>query len=150
VITVSDTRTAETDASGAMIHNLLQSNNHLVEGYFIVRDEPTEIEALLRRCLERADVDVILLNGGTGISSRDTTYEVVRALLEKTLDGFGELFRYLSFEEIGSAAIMSRAVAGVSRGKVVIALPGSENAVRLAMNRLILPELTHMVGMARN
>ncbi len=147
VITVSDTRTVDTDGSGSLIRNLLDSNGHSVIGYFIVRDEPEEISTLLDRSLQRSDVQVIILNGGTGISCRDSTYEVICRYLAKTIDGFGELFRYLSYQEIGAAAMMSRAVAGVADDKVIISLPGSENAVRLAMNRLVLPEITHMVAM---
>lgn len=147
VITISDTRTADTDGSGSLIRNLLDSNGHSVLGYFIVRDEPEEISTLLERSLQRSDVQVIILNGGTGISSRDTTFEVICRHLAKTIDGFGELFRYLSYQEIGAAAMLSRTVAGVAGNKVIISLPGSENAVRLAMNRLVLPEITHMVGM---
>ncbi|MBI3922833.1 MAG: molybdenum cofactor biosynthesis protein MoaB [Armatimonadetes bacterium] len=148
VITVSDTRTGDTDASGKLITNLLQSNGHNIVGYAIVKDEPADIDRLLRRVLANPEVETVILNGGTGITSRDSTYEVVSHCIDKRLDGFGELFRYLSYEEIGSAAIMSRAIAGVGDGKVLISLPGSENAVRLAMNRLVIPELTHMVGLA--
>lgn len=148
VITVSDTRTGDTDASGKLITNLLQSNGHNIVGYAIVKDEPADIDRLLRRVLADPEVETVILNGGTGITSRDSTYEVVSHCIDKRLDGFGELFRYLSYEEIGSAAIMSRAIAGVGGGKVLISLPGSENAVRLAMNRLVIPELTHMVGLA--
>ncbi|NCO33250.1 MAG: molybdenum cofactor biosynthesis protein [Armatimonadetes bacterium CG2_30_59_28] len=149
VITVSDTRSAETDTSGRFIRNLLENNGHKVASYYIVRDDPEQIAQLLGDLLGRADGDAVILNGGTGISRRDRTYEVVSQVLEKIIDGFGEIFRFLSFQEVGSAAIMSRAVAGVSRDKVVISVPGSENAVRLAMNRLIIPELTHMVGTIR-
>jgi len=149
VITVSDTRTEQEDQSGKLIRSLLEANEHAVAGHFIVRDEPEEIDRLLDDLLSRDEGDVIILNGGTGISRRDRTYEVVSRRLEKRLDGFGEIFRFLSFQEIGSAAIMSRAVAGVSGDKIIISIPGSEHAVRLAMNKLILPELTHLVGIAR-
>ena len=115
-------------------------------GYRIVKDEPAEIEALLREALANQQVEAVVVNGGTGISPRDGTYEVIVGLFDKRLDGFGEIFRYLSYQDIGSAAIMSRAVAGSAQGKVLISLPGSKGAVRLAMERLILPELRHMVS----
>jgi len=145
VLTVSDTRTAETDTSGRAIRELLEASGHRVSGHAIVRDEPSQVRAqVLAQCADAA-TQVIISTGGTGITSRDGTYEVVNELLEKRLDGFGELFRMLSYEEIGSAAMMSRATAGSTRGKVVFVLPGSENAVRLAMTRLIVPELAHVV-----
>jgi molybdopterin adenylyltransferase len=145
VLTVSDTRTAETDTSGRAIRELLEAGGHRVSGHAIVRDEPSQVrEQVLAQCANPA-TQVIISTGGTGITSRDGTYEVVDELLEKRLDGFGELFRMLSYEEIGSAAMMSRATAGSTRGKVVFVLPGSENAVRLAMTRLIVPELAHVV-----
>ena len=145
VLTVSDTRTAETDTSGRAIRELLEAGGHRVSGHAIVRDEPAQVRAqVLAQCGNGA-TQVIITTGGTGITSRDGTYEAVNGLLEKRLDGFGELFRMLSYEEIGSAAMMSRATAGSTRGKVVFVLPGSENAVRLAMTRLIIPELAHVV-----
>jgi len=150
VITVSDTRTEASDASGRLMRDLLEGHGHTVSRYRLVRDEPREITALLQAGGEDPQVDALLLNGGTGISRRDRTYEAVVALLEKRLDGFGELFRYLSYQEIGPAAILSRAVAGVYRGKVIVSLPGSEDAVRLGMEKLVLPELGHMVAMARS
>ncbi|HXG49838.1 MAG TPA: MogA/MoaB family molybdenum cofactor biosynthesis protein [candidate division Zixibacteria bacterium] len=150
VVTVSDTRNEATDLSGQLIRSGLQREGHELAGYRIVKDEPREIEALLRDVLARDDVDAVILNGGTGISPRDGTYEVVTGLLEKRLDGFGEIFRYLSYQEVGSAAIMSRAVAGAARGKVLISLPGSKGAVELAMQKLVLPELGHMVAQLRS
>jgi molybdopterin adenylyltransferase len=145
VLTVSDTRTAETDTSGRAIRELLEAAGHRLSGHAIVRDEPAQVrEQVIAHC-GNAATQVIITTGGTGITSRDGTYEAVNGLLEKRLDGFGELFRMLSFEEIGSAAMMSRATAGSTRGKVVFVLPGSENAVRLAMTRLIIPELAHVV-----
>jgi molybdenum cofactor biosynthesis protein B len=145
VLTVSDTRTADTDTSGRAIRELLEAAAHRVCGQAIVRDEPAEVrEQVLAQC-GNGSTQVIITTGGTGITSRDGTYEAVDGLLEKRLDGFGELFRMLSFDEIGSAAMMSRATAGTARGKVVFVLPGSENAVRLAMTRLIIPELAHVV-----
>ena len=146
VVTVSDSRDETTDQSGQLIKELLAEKGQLLAGYRIVKDEPVEIEALLQEALSKKDVDAVIVNGGTGISPRDGTYEVVSRLLEKRLDGFGEIFRLLSYQDIGSAAIMSRAVAGSAKGKVLISLPGSKGAVDLAMRRLVLPELGHMVS----
>ncbi len=146
VITISDTRDEGTDTSGQTIKKLLGDEGRETTGYRIVRDEPREIEALLNQALATAETDAVIVNGGTGISPRDGTYEVVSRFLEKKLDGFGELFRYLSYLDIGSAAMMSRAAAGTARGKVLISLPGSRGAVSLAMEKLILPELRHMVS----
>jgi len=146
VITVSDTRTEETDKSGQLMRELLASEGHPVVLYQIVKDEPAQITAAIQAGAAHPEVQVILLNGGTGISPRDTTYEAVEALLEKELPGFGEIFRMLSYtEDIGSAAILSRAIAGTYRGKAVFSTPGSTGAVRLAMTRLILPEMGHVV-----
>jgi molybdenum cofactor biosynthesis protein B len=149
VLTVSDTRTPDTDTSGRAIANLLSGSGHSVAGRAIAKDEPAEVRAIVERELASQDVDVIISTGGTGITSRDSTYEAIDGLLEKRLDGFGELFRMLSYEDIGSAAMMSRATAGLVRGRIVIALPGSEGAVRLAMEKLIIPELRHLVQQAR-
>ena len=146
VVTVSDTRDETTDTSGQLIKSLLNNENHQLAGYRIVKDEPDQIEALLRDTLRQDGVEAIIVNGGTGISPRDGTYEVIVRLLDKKLDGFGEIFRYLSYQDIGSAAVMSRAVAGSAQGKVLISLPGSKGAVGLAMEKLILPELRHMVS----
>jgi molybdenum cofactor biosynthesis protein B len=147
VLTVSDTRTVETDASGALIRELLEGAGHAVVDYRIVADDPGTIREVVGEWAERPamQVQAILSNGGTGIAGRDTTYDALAALLEKRLDGFGELFRMLSYEEIGAAAMLSRAVAGVYRGRLVVAMPGSRNAVRLAMTRLIVPELGHLI-----
>jgi molybdenum cofactor biosynthesis protein B len=145
VITVSDTRDEATDTSGQTIKQFLAGEGHQTTGYRIVKDEPVEIEGLLNEALG-GDADAVIVNGGTGISPRDGTFEVVNRFLEKKLDGFGELFRYLSYLDIGSAAIMSRAAAGTARGKVLISLPGSKGAVTLAMEKLILPEIRHMVS----
>ena len=145
VITVSDTRTEETDTGGRLLRTLLAEGGHQVLGHEIVPDEPAALRAAIERQLEADAPQAILTTGGTGISRRDGSYEVITGLLEKRLDGFGELFRALSFEEIGPAAMMSRAVAGAVRGKVVIALPGSWSAVQLGMTRLVLPELGHLV-----
>jgi molybdenum cofactor biosynthesis protein B len=146
VLTVSDTRDETTDTSGQFIKTLLADEHHELAGYRIVKDEPAEIESLLRHALADDQVEAIIVNGGTGISPRDGTYEVIVKLLDKRLDGFGEIFRYLSYQDIGSAAMMSRAVAGSAQGKVLISLPGSKGAVGLAMEKLILPELRHMVS----
>jgi molybdenum cofactor biosynthesis protein B len=148
VVTISDTRTLDTDASGRAIATLLEAAGHAVAGRTIVRDDPDAIRGVLERQLAAPDVQVIVATGGTGITSRDSTYEVVNALLQKRLDGFGELFRMLSYDQIGSAAIMSRACAGLAGGRIVVALPGSEAAVRLAMERLLIPELGHLVQQA--
>jgi molybdenum cofactor biosynthesis protein B len=145
VLTVSDTRTEETDTSGALIRRLLMEAGHEVADYCIVKDEPAAIRKRIDVWAAALGVDAILSNGGTGIANRDTTYDVIAGMLDKRLDGFGELFRMLSFAEIGAAAMLSRAVAGVYRRRVIVAMPGSTNAVRLAMERLIVPELGHMV-----
>ncbi len=149
VITVSDTRDETMDQSGRLIKEMLAEAGHRTVGYQIVKDEPNEIEDLLQQTLERKDLEVIILNGGTGIAPRDGTYEVVERLMQKRLDGFGEIFRYLSYQDIGSAAIMSRACAGIARDKVMISLPGSRGAVQLAMEQLILPEMGHIVSQLR-
>ena len=146
VVTVSDTRNETTDTSGQAIKKLLAVEGHEARGYRIVKDEPVEIEATLNEALGGADIDVVIVNGGTGIAPRDGTYEVVSRFLEKKLDGFGEIFRYLSYLDIGSAAVMSRAAAGTARGKILISVPGSSGAVTLAMEKLILPEIRHMVS----
>jgi molybdenum cofactor biosynthesis protein B len=145
VLTVSDTRTPDTDSSGRTIRDLLAAAGHDVTGHTIVRDEPAQVTALVRAQLADPQVQVIITTGGTGITSRDGTYEAVDSLIEKRLDGFGELFRMLSFHEIGPAAMMSRATAGTASRKAIFVLPGSENAVRLAMTRLIIPELGHVI-----
>ncbi len=145
VITVSDTRTLETDKSGQIIKQLLIEAGNKVIDYTIIKDEPEQIRAQMETWGKRADLDAVILNGGTGIAPRDTTYDAIASLLEKTLPGFGELFRYLSYQEIGSRAIASRAIAGIYQGKLVFSLPGSSNAVKLAISQLILPELVHLV-----
>jgi len=145
VVTVSDTRTEDTDTGGRAIADLLQAAGHIVAGRTIVRDDPDQIRNTIERLLATADVQVIVTTGGTGISSRDGTYEVVTAMLHKRLDGFGELFRMLSYQEIGAAAMLSRACAGLAAGRIVVSLPGSEAAVRLAMEKLLIPELGHLV-----
>ena len=145
VITVSDTRTAETDNSGRRIGDLLRAAQHQVVHYQVVRDEEAALGALLGELLARADVDAVITNGGTGVSRRDRTIDVVEGLLDQPLPGFGELFRTLSWNQIGSGAMLSRAVGGVAKGKAVFALPGSTGAVDLAMSKLILPEIRHLI-----
>ncbi|MFD2446333.1 molybdenum cofactor biosynthesis protein B [Bacillus sp. CGMCC 1.16607] len=146
IITVSDTRTKETDKSGMLMKEMLEKSGHIMIDYQIVKDEGEAIKtAVLNGCL-REEIDVVLTNGGTGIAKRDVTIETVRELFEKEISGFGELFRFLSYQEdIGSAAILSRAIAGVIHNTAVFSTPGSTGAVRLAMNKLILPELGHVV-----
>jgi len=142
VITASDTRTPETDESGKVIRTLLEEAGHLVAYYAVVPDDGEKISAALVTNLE--NLDAIIVNGGTGITVRDNTTEVVKSLLDKELEGFGELFRMLSFNEIGAAAMMSCAIAGVRHGKFVAALPGSPAACRLAMEKLLIPQLGHI------
>jgi molybdenum cofactor biosynthesis protein B len=145
VLTVSDTRTLDTDASGLSIEDMLTAAGHTVAARVVVPDEPAAVIAAIREQLDSGDVRAIITTGGTGISVRDTTFEAVTTLFEKRIDGFGELFRMLSFEEVGAAAMLSRACAGITRGRVIFVLPGSEAAVRLAMRRLILPEIGHVI-----
>jgi len=145
VITLSDTRTTDTDKSGKKLCELLSAGGHAVAFYRIIPDEPATLDALLEQLLERDDIDAIITNGGTGISRRDHTIEVIQKRLDQTLPGFGELFRMLSWEQIGSGAMLSRAVGGVAQGTLVFALPGSTAAVELGMTRLIVPELRHLV-----
>jgi len=144
VLTVSDTRTSDSDSSGRAIREFIERAGHLVTGFAIVRDEPSLVTASVTQWLTDADTRVIITTGGTGISARDGTFEAMDALFEKRLDGFGELFRMLSFDEVGAAAMMSRATAGTVGAKAIFVLPGSEHAVRLAMSRLIIPELGHV------
>ena len=149
IVTVSDTRTIETDTSGRAIADLLVAAGHQVAGRAIVKDDPDLVRGTIERQLVGAgDVQVIITTGGTGITSRDSTYEAVSALLQKRLDGFGELFRMLSYEQIGPAAMMSRACAGLVAGRIVVSLPGSDAAVRLALEKLLIPELGHLVEQA--
>jgi len=145
VITCSDTRTPETDTSGLLIQRLLKEKGHTIAAYHLVKDEPAQITGRIAEGIAHEAVQAIIINGGTGISRRDSTFEAVDAMLEKRLDGFGEVFRFLTYQEIGSPAIMSRATAGIVNGRILFSTPGSENAVRLAMEKLILPELGHLV-----
>jgi molybdenum cofactor biosynthesis protein B len=144
VITASDSRGEAEDASGRLLRESAAAAGHQVVGHRVVKDEPDQIRAALEEAV-RAGAQAVLVSGGTGISGRDRTYEAVAGILEKRLDGFGELFRMLSFGEIGSAAMMSRAVAGTWRGRIVFSMPGSTAAVRLAWEKLIAPELGHLV-----
>jgi molybdenum cofactor biosynthesis protein B len=145
ILTISDTRTRETDTGGDIAEELLRDAGQEIVARQIVRDEVTAIRNNLIDLLARSDVDAVITTGGTGISARDTTYEVVERMIEKQLDGFGEIFRTLSYEEIGAAAIMSRALAGSVGTKFIASLPGSRNAVRLAVGKLLVPELAHVV-----
>jgi molybdenum cofactor biosynthesis protein B len=146
IITLSDMRTESTDKSGAAIRSLLAGESHSIAHYQIVKDDPAEFEPLLQSLLARADIDVILTNGGTGVSRRDQTIAVVERAIDLPLPGFGELFRMLSWQQIGSGAMLSRASGGVARGKPIFAMPGSTAAVELAMTKLILPELKHLLS----
>ncbi|HEV3476969.1 MAG TPA: MogA/MoaB family molybdenum cofactor biosynthesis protein [Rubrobacteraceae bacterium] len=145
ILTISDTRTPETDTGGDTVDELLRGAGHEIAQRDIVRDEAQSIRAKIVDLLARSDVDAVITTGGTGISARDTTYEVVDDMLEKRLDGFGEIFRMLSYEEIGAAAVLSRCVAGVVGTKFIASLPGSRNAVRLAAEKLLVPELAHVI-----
>jgi molybdenum cofactor biosynthesis protein B len=149
VVTISDTRTLETDSSGALIVELAEGAGHRIVDRTLVPDDPDLIRRLLLDYRDRPDLDAVLMTGGTGISSRDQTSETVSQLLTKVLPGYGELFRMLSYQEIGSAAMMSRTVGGLMQKLVILTMPGSRAAVELAMTRLILPELPHLVQQAR-
>ncbi len=146
IVTVSDTRSWESDRNGQIIQQLLLAAGHAINQYQIVKDEPAQIQTQLQILGQIPQVQAVIFNGGTGIAPRDTTYDALEQLLEKTLPGFGELFRWLSYQEIGSRAMASRAIAGVYQSKLVFSIPGSTNAVTLAMQSLILPELVHLVN----
>jgi molybdenum cofactor biosynthesis protein B len=145
VLTISDTKTPDTDTSGTVIRELLRAAGHRVIESAIVRDEPAEVARIVRQACARDDVGAVLMTGGTGITSRDSTYEAVEALLDKRLPGFGELFRMLSYQEIGAAAMLSRAQMGIHARRIVVSMPGSPNACRLAVEKLVIPELPHLV-----
>lgn len=145
VITCSDSRTPDTDTSGQLIANRLTEQGHRVLPRLLVRDDPSEITKGVASGTSDPHVQAIIINGGTGLSRRDSTFEAIDGLLEKRMDGFGELFRYLSYQEIGAPAMLSRATAGLVHGKILFSTPGSEAAVRLAMEHLILPELGHII-----
>lgn len=149
VLTISDTRTPETDAGGDLLAAKLVEAGHAVIARGIHKDEPAAVRAAVEATIASGTIDAVLTTGGTGLGPRDSTYEALESLLEKTLPGFGELFRSLSYAEVGAAAMLSRATAGVAKGCVIILLPGSPDAVRLAMDKLVVPELGHMVKVAR-
>jgi len=146
VVTCSDTRTPESDTSGKLICHLLKDHGHTIADFHLIKDEPVEITRLLKEAAQQPTIQVIIINGGTGISRRDSTFEAVDGFLQKRLDGFGELFRYLSYQDIGSAAMLSRATAGIYENLAIFSIPGSQGAVRLAMEKLILPEMGHIAG----
>ncbi|HEX8904606.1 MAG TPA: molybdenum cofactor biosynthesis protein B [Longimicrobiaceae bacterium] len=143
VVTVSDSRTEETDTNGRWLRDAIAAAGHVAAGYRVIRDEPGQVAAALEEMVG-GDARVVVFNGGTGIAPRDTTYDVLARMIEKPLPGFGELFRMLSWEQVGAAAMLSRATAGVYRGRVVFSLPGSPAAVKLAWEKLIAPELNHV------
>jgi len=145
VCTISDSKTPDTDTSGRLVQEALAAAGHAVVGYRLVRDEPSQVQAVIHAACGDPAVQAVIFTGGTGITSRDQTFEAVEGLLEKRLPGFGELFRMLSYQEIGPAAMLSRAQAGVRAGRLLFSLPGSPAACRLALERLILPELGHLV-----
>ena len=145
VLTISDTRREEDDESGKLILQSLQENNHQVISYCILKNEADSIRKKIDELLKEERLQVIITSGGTGVSRRDVTIEAICPILEKRLDGFGELFRSLTYREIGTSSIMSRAIAGVARGKVILCLPGSPEAANLAMEQIILPEIGHLV-----
>lgn len=149
IITLSDTRTESSDKSGQRIREMLLQEKHEIKQYHIIPDEPSRLKSLLTEQIGNSEIDAILTNGGTGISRRDQTANVVANLIEQPIPGFGELFRMLSWQEIGSASMLSRAVAGISSGKLIFAMPGSTKAVELAMTRLILPEIKHLISELR-
>jgi molybdenum cofactor biosynthesis protein B len=145
VLTISDTRTLDTDTGGATVASMLEAHGHQVVARGLVKDDPSAVQRWVQEQRARDEVQVIVTTGGTGIAPRDQTHEAIATMFDKQIPGFGELFRLLSYQEIGPAAMLSRACAGVSMCRIVIALPGSVNAVRLAMDKLVLPELGHMV-----
>jgi molybdopterin adenylyltransferase len=145
VITLSDTRTEADDKSGQIIQQRLQEADHPVGFYKILPDEPEQLKTLLLELAMQEDLEVVICNGGTGIAPRDTTFDALQTLLEKELPGFGELFRMLSWDQVGSRAMASRATCGIFKGKLIFSLPGSHKAVALAMDKLIVPEIVHLV-----
>jgi len=149
VVTLSDTRTEATDTSGRRIRDLLAEAGHTVAIYHLIPDDPTQLALLLTTLLASPDVDAILTNGGTGVSPRDQTIPTIERMIDTPLPGFGELFRMLSYEQIASGAMLSRATGGLARGKPLFAMPGSTKAVELAMTKLILPELRHLLAEVR-
>ena len=148
ILTLSDTRSEEEDISGQTLKKLLTEAGHTISQYTVCREDPEHMHQVLAAWID-ADLDAIVTNGGTGLTSRDGTIEVARRLMQKELPGFGEIFRFLSFQQIGPAAILSRATAGLASGKILICLPGSTKAVRLAIERILIPQLPHFVREAR-
>lgn len=144
IVTVSDTRTPDTDQNRQYIETRMAELGHRVAAYRLIKDEPDQVEAVIDELTALPDVQIVLFNGGTGISPRDTTYDVVSRRLEKTLPGFGELFRSISYQEIGAAAMFSRATAGVCKQTLLVSMPGSPNAVQTALEKLIIPEINHL------
>jgi molybdenum cofactor biosynthesis protein B len=144
IVTVSDTRTPESDENRRYLEARLVEEGHRVHAYRLIKDEPDQVEAVLDELTAMREIRIVIFNGGTGISPRDTTFDVISRKLEKTLPGFGELFRSFSFQHVGAAAMLSRATAGVYRGTFVVSIPGSPNAVQLALENLLLPELNHL------
>lgn len=149
VVTISDTRTAATDTSGQLAQALLRAAGHRVGDYQILPDEPDQIRTLIRGYGSQPAIEAVICSGGTGIAPRDTTYDAIATLLEKELPGFGEIFRYLSYQEVGSRAMASRAIAGVHQSTLIFSLPGSSKAVKLALEALILPELGHLTRLLK-
>ena len=145
VLIISDSRTEQSDESGKLIKQMLKKNGHSVASYCILKNDAASIQKKLDELLAEENLQVIIASGGTGISHLDVTVETITPYLEKKLDGFGELFRFLTYQEIGSGSILSRAIGGVARGKVILCLPGSVGAVSLAMEKIILPEIGHLV-----
>ena len=145
VLTISDSRTEQDDDSGRIIRQKLSENGHQVISYAVLKDEADSIKNKIYELLRQEELQVIITNGGTGVSHRDITVETIYPILEKKLDGFGELFRFLTYQEMGTASVMSRAIGGVTRGKVILCIPGSPGAANLAMDKIILPEIGHMV-----
>jgi len=145
VLIVSDSRTEQDDESGALIKQRLSENEHQVMAYAILKNDAGSIEQKIQELLSRSELQVIIASGGTGVSHRDVTVDTIEPMLDKKLDGFGELFRFLTYQEIGTGSVMSRATAGVIKGKVILCLPGSLGAVTLAMDKIILPEIGHLV-----
>ncbi len=145
VLIISDSRTEDTDESGKLLKQRLSQNGHRVMAYSILKNDADVIRKKMGELLGQEELQVIITSGGTGVSHRDVTIETVTPLLEKKMDGFGELFRSLSYQEIGTGSVMSRAIAGVAEGKIVICIPGSLGAASLAIDKIILPEIGHMV-----
>jgi len=145
VLTISDSRTEQDDESGKLLQEMLRQNGHRVLAYAVLKNDANSIRGKIEELLKLADLQVIITSGGTGISHRDITVETISPMLEKKVDGFGELFRFLTYQEIGAGSMMSRAMAGVVRGKVIVCLPGSLGAVTLTLDKIILPEIGHMV-----